>query len=160
MAVEIMMNKILIVDDEEAIRILYTAEFEEDGHKVIATGDGSRVMELIDRQSPDLIVLDIKLGNYNGLDLLQEIRNTRYDLPVILSTAYPAFRHDPKSIAADYYVLKTSNFEQLKLKIKMALTKEIETPSPGVHHEVQEARLISSRQMKPHWADYSCSPLR
>jgi DNA-binding response OmpR family regulator len=154
------MSKIIVVDDEEAIRILYTDELEEEGHEVIATGDGSRVMEMIDRQSPDLIVLDIKLGNYNGLDLLQEIKNAHYDLPVILATAYSSFRNDPKSIAADYYVLKTSNFEQLKLKIKMALIKEIETPSLGVHHEVQEARLISSRQMKPYWADYSYSPLR
>lgn len=154
------MSKIIVVDDEEAIRILYTDELEEEGHEVIATGDSSRVMELIDRRSPDLIVLDIKLGNYNGLDLLQEIKNAHYDLPVILATAYPAFRHDPKSIAADYYVLKTSNFEQLKLKIKMALIKEIETPSPGVLQEIREARLISSRQMKPHWADYSSSPPR
>jgi DNA-binding response OmpR family regulator len=127
------MGKILVVDDEESIRILYTDELEEEGHRVIATGDALRVMELIDRQDPDLVILDIRLGNYNGLDLLQEIRNAYYDLPVILSTAYPAFKHDPKSIAADYYVLKSSNLEQLKLKIKMALTKDIETPSPGVH---------------------------
>jgi len=72
-----------------------------------------------------------------------EIRNAHYDLPVVLSTAYPAFRHDPRSIAADYYVLKTSNLKELKLKIEMALIKEIETPSPGGHQEVQEIRLSS-----------------
>jgi len=135
------MSKILVVDDEKAIRILYAAEFEEGGHKVIATGDGSEVMELIHREAPDLIILDIRLGNYNGLNLLREIRNAHYDLPVVLSTAYPAFRHEPKSIAADYYVLKTSNLKELKLKIEMALIKEIETPSLGVHQEVQEIRL-------------------
>jgi DNA-binding NtrC family response regulator len=137
------MGKILVVDDEEAIRILYAGELEEDGHRVIATGDGSEVMELIHREAPDLIILDIRLGNYNGLDLLWEIRNAHHDLPVVLSTAYPAFRHDPKSITGVHYVLKTSNLKELKLKIEMALKKEIEKPSPGVHQKVQKIRLSS-----------------
>jgi DNA-binding response OmpR family regulator len=61
------------------------------------------------------------LGEYDGLDLLQDIRKTYYDLPVILCSAYPVYKYDLKSIAADYYVVKNSTLEELKLKIKMAL---------------------------------------
>jgi len=115
------MNKILVVDDEESIQIFYVDELTEEGYEVITTDDSSRLMELIEQERPDLIVLDIILGGYNGLDLLQDIRNTYYNLPVILCTAYSTFKYDLKSIAADYYVVKSSDLKELKLKIKMAL---------------------------------------
>ena len=70
---------------------------------------------------PDLIVLDVRLGAYDGLDLLQDVRNTYYHLPVILGSAYPVYKSDLKSIAAGYYGVKNSNLEDLKLKLKMAL---------------------------------------
>ena len=70
---------------------------------------------------PDLVVLDIKMVDYNGLDLLQDIRNKFYDLPVILSTAYDTFKEDMKSIAADFYVVKSFDLTELKKKILMAL---------------------------------------
>jgi DNA-binding response OmpR family regulator len=66
-------------------------------------------------------VLDIKLGEYDGLDVLQDIRNTNYNMPIILCTAYSNFKYDLRSVAADYYVVKSSNLEELKFKIKMAI---------------------------------------
>ena len=115
------MKKILILDDEESIQILYSDELSEEGYDVVTSGDVSNLMALIDETKPDLILLDVRLGQYDGLDLLQDIRNTHYELPVILCTAYPVYKYDLKSIAADYYVIKNSNLEELKLKIKMAL---------------------------------------
>lgn len=114
------MNKILIVDDDEVIQILYADELTEEGYDVITTGDGVGLLGLIEETQPDLVVLDIRLGGTNGLDLLQDIRNTYYELPVILCSAYSAFKYDLKSIAADYFVVKSSDFSELKVKIKMA----------------------------------------
>ena len=115
------MHKILVVDNEEAIQILYADELTEEGYEVITSGDGSKVMDLIEQRRPDLIVLAVRLGKCDGLDLLQDIRNTYYNLPVVLCSAYPHFRYDPRSIAADYYVVKSSDLMELKLRIKMAL---------------------------------------
>ena len=115
------MNKILIVDDDEIMKILYTDELTEEGYDVITTGDGMGLLGLIEEAQPNLVVLDIRLGETNGLDLLQDIRNTYYELPVILCSAYSAFKYDLKSIAADYFVVKSSDFSELKVKIKMAL---------------------------------------
>ena len=131
--------KILIVDDEEAIRVLYTYELIEEGYDVITCGDGSRLMEVIKRESPDLILLDIRLGRYDGLDLLQDVRNTHYDLPVILCTAYPSFKYDLRSIAADYYVTKSSNMDELKCKITMALEGNRALPMPDSLRIAQHA---------------------
>jgi len=55
------------------------------------------------------------------LELLQEIRNQYHDLPVILCTAYDTYKEDPKSIAADYYVVKSFDLAQLKRAIEKAL---------------------------------------
>jgi len=115
------MNKILIVDDEESFRILYDDELSEEGYSVFTLGDGSKLLEVIEQKRPDLIVLDLKLGEYDGLDILQDIRNRNYDMPIILCTAYPHFKHDLRSIAADYYVVKNADLTELKLKIKMAI---------------------------------------
>ena len=115
------MKKILIVDDEEVIRMLYGEELEDDGYKVVTTGTGHGLIELIEREKPDLIILDIKMAEHNGLDLLQDIRKEFYNVPVILCSAYSSYKGDLKSIAADYYVVKSADLSELKQKIKMAL---------------------------------------
>lgn len=132
------MNKILIVDDDEPIQILYADELMEEGYEVIATGDGVGLLGLIEEAQPDVVVLDIRLGESNGLDLLQDIRNTYYELPVILCSAYSAFRYDLKSIAADYFVVKSSDFRELKVKIKMALENRNQLLTGPMMKDVQE----------------------
>ncbi|SFM62636.1 response regulator [Thermodesulforhabdus norvegica] len=115
------MAKILVVDDEEHIRMLYAEELQDAGYEVITAEGGHGLIELIESEKPDLIILDIKLVDYNGLDLLQDIRQKFFDLPVILSTAYDTFKEDTKSLAADYYVVKSFDLTELKKKIAMAL---------------------------------------
>jgi two-component system response regulator (stage 0 sporulation protein F) len=119
------MAKILVVDDEEHIRLLYSEELSEAGYEVITAADGYQLTERIDKEKPDLVILDIKMVEYNGLDLLQEIRNKFYNMPVILCTAYDTFKEDIKSIAADFYVIKSFDLTELKKKIAMALEAEI-----------------------------------
>ncbi len=119
------MAKILIVDDEEHIRLLYSEELTETGYEVITAADGYKLIERIETEKPDLVILDIKMVDYNGLDLLQEIRNKFYNLPVILCTAYDTFKEDIKSIAADFYVIKSFDLTELKKKIATALEAHI-----------------------------------
>jgi len=113
--------RILIVDDEDKICRLYAEGFRDEGYNVITTTDGGGLFEIIEQQKPEVIVLDIKVGIYDGLDLLQDIRNAHYSLPVILCSAYSSFKYDLKSVAADYYVVKSTDFSELKNKIHMAL---------------------------------------
>jgi two-component system response regulator (stage 0 sporulation protein F) len=120
------MAKILIVDDEEHIRYLYSEELSDSGYDVITAESGLLLMEKIEEEKPDLVVLDIKMVDYNGLDLLQDIRNKFYDLPVVLCTAYDTFKEDMKSISADYYVIKSFDLTELKNKIALALESRAE----------------------------------
>ena len=121
------MAKILIVDDEEGIRMLYSMELQDEGYEVITLPDGKDLVAVVDRERPDCIILDIKMREYNGLDLLQQIRKRHYDLPVILNSAYSSFKVDLKAVAADYYVVKSSDLSELKDKLKVALESKIPT---------------------------------
>jgi two-component system, response regulator, stage 0 sporulation protein F len=115
------MAKILIVDDEKHIRTLYSDELKEEGYEVTATPDGKDIHILIENEKPDVVLLDIKLADSNGLDILQQIRNKYYNLPVILCSAYGSFKVDIKTIAADAYVVKSADLSELKKKIAQVL---------------------------------------
>jgi DNA-binding response OmpR family regulator len=115
---------ILVVDDEKHIRMLYQEELEGEGYQVVTSDGEEDILDLLARVRPEVVVLDIKLGpNRSGLDLLQEIRGQDQALPVILSTAYDSFQHDLKSIAADYYVVKSVDLGELKQKVALAIEK-------------------------------------
>lgn len=119
------MAKVLIVDDEKHIRLLYSEELKEEGYDVAVAADGADILERITREKPDVIVLDIKMVSTNGLDVLQEIRNAFYNLPVILCSAYGSYKVDVKSIAADAYVVKSSDLTELKNKIARVLEASV-----------------------------------
>ena len=108
------MKRILLVDDEEYIRRFYVEELSEEGYEVFTFASGHNLLRKINLFQPDLLILDIKLMDYDGLELLQEIRVHHHDLPVILSTAYDTYKEDPRALAADYYVIKSFDLTELK----------------------------------------------
>lgn len=111
------MVKILVVDDEKSMRDLYSEELGGEGYDVITAGEGREVSELISSEQPSALVLDIRMEDCDGLDLLQEVRNAHPDLPIILNTAYDSYREDVKSTAADYYVVKSFDLSELKVRL-------------------------------------------
>ncbi len=115
--------KILVVDDEPHVRMLYQEELQAEGYAVGVSDGQEPIMSAVGREKPDLVVLDIKLADVSGLDLLQSIRANDTALPVILSTAYDSFQHDLKSIAADAYCVKSVDLTILKDTIKQVLQK-------------------------------------
>jgi DNA-binding response OmpR family regulator len=119
------MAKILIVDDEKHIRLLYSEELKEEGYEVFLAADGNDILDRIEKDRPDVIILDIKMVSSNGLDVLQEVRNRYYNLPVILCSAYGSYKVDVKSIAADAYVVKSSDLTELKNKIAQVLEASV-----------------------------------
>lgn len=117
-------KKILVVDDEKHIRMLYQEELEGEGYTVAVSDGREPILDVVARERPLVVVLDIKLGpDLSGLDLLQEIRRGEPTLPVILSTAYDSFQHDLKSVVADYYVVKSVDLTELKAKVALAIEK-------------------------------------
>jgi DNA-binding NtrC family response regulator len=117
-------SKILVVDDENSIRLLYSEELTEDGYTVTTAANAAEAAEKLLREDFDLIVLDIKLKNESGLDLLQKIVKERHNLPVILCTAFSCYKDDFSAWLADGYVVKSSDLQELKDEIKKVLVKK------------------------------------
>lgn len=112
---------ILIIDDEEHVRMLYAEELRAKGYAPV-TSDGSEdALGLVEKHAPDLIILDVKLGEKSGLDVLQQLRSRHVSLPIIICTAYDSFRIDLKSIAADAYVVKSYDSSDLMDKVESFL---------------------------------------
>ena len=118
------MSKILVVDDESSIRLLYSEELAEEGYEVTTAGTASEAAEKLEQEEFDLMVLDIKLKEESGIDFLQQIVRERHNLPVILCTAFSCYKDDFSAWLADAYVVKSSNLQELKDEIRKVLDKK------------------------------------
>ena len=115
---------LLVVDDESSIRLLYSQELAEAGYEVVAVGSAAEAVTQLEAGEFDLVVLDIKLKNESGLDLLQKIVKDRHDMPVILCTAFSCYKDDFSAWLADGYVVKSSDLSELKEEIRKVLAKK------------------------------------
>ncbi|MDR3089358.1 MAG: response regulator [Desulfobulbaceae bacterium] len=108
------MKTILIVDDEESIRVLYQAEFEDDGYRVLLAENGEKAIRFFWDDKPDLVILDIQMPGMNGLEVLRQMKTIDAAVPVILCTAYPNYMEDISCWASDDYIIKSGNLTTLK----------------------------------------------
>ncbi len=115
------MKKILLVDDEEGIQMLYREELEDDGYEVISAYTGEEGLEKIKAEAPDLVILDIQMPGMNGIETLRQMKMSNPELPVILSSAYNEYKQDLGAWASDEYVVKSSNINELKEAIRKHL---------------------------------------
>jgi len=116
------MKKILLVDDEDSIHLIYSEELEEEGYEVHSALSGEEGLEKLKILSPDLVILDINMPGMNGIDVLRQMKENNPDLPVILCSAYPEFKQDFASWASDDYIVKSSNLDELKAAVKRHLS--------------------------------------
>ena len=109
---------VLVVDDEDHILKLYQKELTDEGYQVKTATNGDQALKMAETESPDLVVLDIKLRDQNGLEILDGLRKLSGNTPIILNSAYSVYKNDFQSWLADAYLVKSPNLDQLKKKIK------------------------------------------
>jgi DNA-binding NtrC family response regulator len=118
------MTRILVVDDEAGIRLLYSQELADEGYEVASAASIAEALAMLQGQQYDVAILDIKLKNESGLDLLQKIVKERHDMVVILSTAFSCYKDDFSAWLADGYVVKSSDMQELKDEIRRLLDRK------------------------------------
>jgi DNA-binding response OmpR family regulator len=117
-------TRVLVVDDESTIREIVVGYLEREGFKTLEAADGNRARELLERDPPDLVVLDLMLPGTDGLELCRWIRS-RSRLPVIMLTARgeESDRIVGLELGADDYVTKPFSPRELAARVRTVLRR-------------------------------------
>ncbi len=89
--------KVLVVDDESDFRQLMVFWLESKGYLVLSAADGETGVKMAKEDSPDIVLMDLRMPNMDGVETISKIREFDKDTPVIIITAYT---DDPKAVAA------------------------------------------------------------
>lgn len=116
-------SKVLIVDDEEGIRLLYKEELEDEGYSTKVAASGEDALKILDSGGVDVVLLDIKMPGMDGVEVLRRIKDKWPELPVILCTAYPHYKQEFGTWASDAYVVKSADLKELKDTVRDVLEK-------------------------------------
>jgi len=115
------MKRILLVEDDHSLSLLYQEELTTEGYEVVLAGDAESALEKISSGHFDLIITDIRMPGKDGIELISSIMGMRKDIPIIINTAYQSYKGDFMTWAADAYLIKSSSLDELKSKIKELL---------------------------------------
>jgi two-component system alkaline phosphatase synthesis response regulator PhoP len=132
-----MSAKILVVDDEESIVKLVSFNLNKEGFQTIAAGDGSEAWEIIQRDKPDLIVLDVMLPEMDGFSLCRLLRQEGSAIPILMLTAKDEEIDKVLGleIGADDYLTKPFSPRELVARVRAILRRS------GEKGHDQEERL-------------------
>lgn len=122
------MAKILIVEDDKNLSDLVKIELEHENFDTLLAYDGRECLNILEKQSVDLILLDIMLPQINGLEVLRKIR-TKSSIPIILVTARGETLDKVNGLnsGADDYIAKPFKIEELLARINAVLRRTINT---------------------------------
>jgi two-component system response regulator AtoC len=118
-----MPSKILIVDDEKAIRWSLGEALRNQGYEVEEAENGKKCFKLFQKDPADLVILDLKLPDTDGISILKKLKSEEHDVPVIMMTAYGEVETAVEAIKSGAYdfLLKPFQLEKMKVAIKNAL---------------------------------------
>lgn len=115
------MSTILIIDDEKNLLRLYENEFRLDGYSVITANSGSEALQKLKSSAVNLVILDIRMPELDGVETLKHIMELPSKPPIILNSAYTSYKDNFLTWAAAAYVVKSSDLTELKAKAKELL---------------------------------------
>lgn len=115
--------RILIVDDEDNVRRMLATAFSLLGHETHCASNGQAALNLFSDTRPDVVVMDIRMPELNGIDALKVMRTQQPRVPVILMTAYAEVETAVEALrcGAFDYVIKPFDLDELNLVIQRAL---------------------------------------
>jgi len=118
-----MLPKILCVDDDPSLLNLYHEELTEEGYKVMVAKNGKDAVTRFSREKPNLVILDIRMPEMDGITALNAILGKNRQVPIIINTAFPQYRENFMTWGADAYVVKSSDLSELKQTIRQVLER-------------------------------------
>ncbi len=146
------MTKILVVDDEESIRNLMRMNLELDGYSTVTADNGATALEILEKESPDIVLLDVRMPGMEGTEVLSRMKALNSDTEIIIVTG-----HGDMEMAVECLRKEASNFltkpvseELLSLAVKraeekLALKSKLKQYTRNLETLVREANLELER---------------
>jgi len=145
--------KILIIDDDENIRKALVAVLEDEGYAVESVDTGKKGIEKTETEFFNLALIDVRLPDMEGVDLLPKMRETSPKIRKIIITGYPTLQNAAAAVnkGADAYIMKPFDMEKMLQTIKDQLKKQNEERS---YNEKKVVEFIETRVKELDTEDY------
>lgn len=116
-------NKILVVDDEDALRMVLSAELEGEGYQVSTAADGDEAIKIIGAEQFHLVLLDIKMPNVDGFEVLKFVKQHQPATKVIMLTGFADLKNaiESKKLGAEDFVSKPYDLVDLLTTVERVL---------------------------------------
>lgn len=125
---------LLVVDDQKGVRHLLYEAFVHEGYEVRMAENGMAALEMVSRQLPDLILLDMKMPLMGGFETLKELKKNHYEIKVIMMTACDdtSVLDEAKSQGVKHYIVKPFDIIEIRELVKTVLSESCvkDTSSP------------------------------
>ena len=117
-------GKILIVDDQNGIRVLLMEVFNNEGYRTFQASNGKLALQIVREESPDLVLLDMKIPGMDGLDILKHIKEMNISIKVIMMTAYGELDmiKEATELGAIMHFTKPFDIDELRMAVKRQLS--------------------------------------
>ncbi len=138
------MKKILCVDDDPNILELYKDELSEEGYHVILARNGKEALRKFENEKFDVVVIDIRMPQMDGIATLIAILGKDRQASVILNTVYPQYRDNFMAWGAEACIVKSSDLSELKTKIRAVLNRRKKTEQTEVFPQLLELTGLCS----------------
>lgn len=115
--------KVLIVDDQNGIRILLVEVFSSEGYETFQAANGKAALEIVKTHTPDLVLLDMKIPGMDGLEILKHIKQMNPDIKVIMMTAYGELDmiKEATDLGALMHFTKPFDIDEMRQAVNMQL---------------------------------------
>ncbi|MET3575772.1 response regulator [Bhargavaea ullalensis] len=117
------MKRILVVDDQNGIRLLLAEVFRREGHETVLAKNGFEALERLRETEPDCVLLDMKMPGMDGIEVLKEIKAAAPATPVLMMTAYGEQEQidAAKELGAADYFTKPFDIHELRTAVNELL---------------------------------------
>lgn len=119
------MGRILVAEDDRNANKLIGAVLRKDGHEILSAADGQEALTILENEHVDLIVSDVMMPHMDGMELVSQLREANWDMPVLMLTARQDSEtlHDSFLIGADDYLTKPADMKELVLRVRALLRR-------------------------------------
>lgn len=113
----------LIVDDQNGIRVLLVEVFSNEDYETFQAANGKIALEIVQRESPDLVLLDMKIPGMDGLEILKHIKTINPHIKVIMMTAYGELDmiKEATDLGALMHFTKPFDIDEMRMEVNKQL---------------------------------------